>query len=155
MKKKDLAFHPNFGLLKIVEITKTEEGEISEMQAKALALDKETVTLLQDDITLLTKQLTISTKIYLGDKSSVTSNLTLPLKRGATFESFLSGLESIIGTPLAVFMGGKPIDEKAKISKTVKSADLRMLAFAKGSGAASKPEGIRWWSRFPVNVNDS
>ena len=41
--------------------------------------------------------------------------------------------------------------EKLKIQKLLNTTQLKMVMFALGGGAAAKPDGVRWWTRFPVH----
>lgn len=151
-KKGDLAFHHSFGLVQILDITKGDDGSIVEISAKSFALEKQTVTLLGEDIAVLSQNITISMKIHLANKTSITSDVQFQLKKGATLANILQGLNDILGSSCSAFIGGKPVDEKVKIQKILKTTEFKMVLYAKGgAGDTLKPDGVRWWGRFLVH----
>ena len=90
-----------------------------------------------------------------GTGESFETRLRVPVKNGVTVNDVLTQFEEVTMNTLKVFVDGEAVDRKAKVQKAIRKGS-KVLLFGGLEMKNMRPEGVRWWGRFPTHeVSDN
>jgi hypothetical protein len=79
-------------------------------------------------------------------------SLRIPVRSHIIVDDVLKSFEDVTMSMFKVFVNGEFVDRKKKIQKVL-NKDTKVLLYSASEASKSKPEGIRWFCRFPKHRN--
>jgi len=81
-------------------------------------------------------------------------SLKVPVRRHVLIDDVLKSFEEVTLSNFKVFVNGESVDRKKKIQKVL-NKETRVLLYSGSDSAKVKPEGMRWFCRFPRHLTVS
>ena len=161
VSRKDLFFHPVHGYLKVVQIKHgnedDEESPVSsikccKLDSKGKKSDEE-IELTKRQLKELTNEFRIPVKAHFSSGETLEVQLKIPVRPRVTIDDILKPFEETTMSSFKVFVNGEYVDRKKKIQKVLND-QTKVLLYSASEQSKSKPEGIRWFCRFPRHITD-
>lgn len=154
INKKDIIFHKEHGLLRVMEIELAEDGQKKHLECYAFENGKKNKEkqhlITQEDVMDLVQNIKVLAKIHLRNGEEIVQELTVAVNSKDQIKELTQPFSTITNTAFNVYIGGDFVEQKTRAMNVIKDGS-KLLLYPIGEGGTARPEGPRKFLRFPTH----